>query len=364
VRAVAFTILYAVLVSFAAFAPAHAQIADGTSATTTSFTTKEQFLRLASDGRLFAPEFSANEKFKNSVLAVLKNDYGLNTWYDRSCELDTDDRITWLVRLTLNASKNPGGGRSELVGYLSSMEGQTDVRCNHSYDSLRKMQADLESALAEFQTKQRTVDSVAAAVEGAPPKIELSPPVQDAASVAAVAPVVTANVETAQSQPTQAAPTSFSQGRETVPLVAKVIASVLAAVGLYLAILKFERRCQDRFGYRFFQLYSFIGLAVAVGAVIGGVLWGNSAMTSGGDERNGWIVASIGGLAVLGIFINNIKRTNIGVGLMGSGLQLFLLLIAGLVAAAVVYMLVYLFIALIYLAALSGAGKDKRKKVR
>lgn len=105
-------------------------------------------------------------------------------------------------------------------------------------------------------------------------------------------------------------------------LVIKLIVAV-ATIGLFaFCISKFNQHCTGKFGHAFFSKGAFFITTAALGMLIVGNMWHNSAIQQHGDTLNGIMVMAIGVLLACCLVYANIRKTNAVYGIGGSIVQL------------------------------------------
>lgn len=108
------------------------------------------------------------------------------------------------------------------------------------------------------------------------------------------------------------------------------IFAVLGALCFVLgALYYFDRHVEDKFGHRFFSIPAFIAIVASCVMIAVGYNWHVSALKSHSDPLNGWVVLSVGAVALIGIAINNVAKTNLIYGVGGSVIQLPLFVAIG-----------------------------------
>jgi len=90
---------------------------------------------------------------------------------------------------------------------------------------------------------------------------------------------------------------------------------------------------QNHYNYEFFNIGSFIIIAIGYGLAWYGWTWFNEAVDAGGDILNGQILVGIGVMLVSGMFLNNIRNTSLEFGFLAGIFQLVLFIPLSIAAA-------------------------------
>ena len=104
--------------------------------------------------------------------------------------------------------------------------------------------------------------------------------------------------------------------------VLTIIGILLAALVLYIAIEKLNSYTDKKFNYLFFDVGTFVPVAISYLLLFFGNKWYQEAIEKSGDILNGAIVFGIGVIILLVIIYKNFKATNFIVGLFGTVFQL------------------------------------------
>jgi len=102
----------------------------------------------------------------------------------------------------------------------------------------------------------------------------------------------------------------------------KIVGAVVLLILILGLLFAFDEHVEQKFGHRFFTKATFIAKVVSCVMMIFGYDWHLSALQSHGDPLNGWVLAGVGAVILLGIAINNVVKTNFVYGIGGSLIQL------------------------------------------
>ena len=105
-----------------------------------------------------------------------------------------------------------------------------------------------------------------------------------------------------------------------------ILGFLAVIIVLYMIVIWINEYSQKYYEYEFFNVGSFIIIAIGYGLVWYGFTWFNEAVSVGGDILNGQILVGIGVMFVSGVFLNNIKNTSFGFGFVTGIFQLVLFL--------------------------------------
>ena len=93
-----------------------------------------------------------------------------------------------------------------------------------------------------------------------------------------------------------------------------------------------------KFNHKFFNWSNFIITALGYLALWFGNDWFQEASTTGGDILNGQLLMGIGAVFVIGVFLNDIRRTNFIFGIFAGAYQLAIYVPLSIVSALLVLM--------------------------
>lgn len=105
-------------------------------------------------------------------------------------------------------------------------------------------------------------------------------------------------------------------------LMLKIVGAVVLLILILGLLFAFDEHVEQKFGHRFFTKATFIATVVSCVMMIFGYDWHLSALQSHGDPLNGWVLAGVGAVILIGIAINNVVKTNVVYGIGGSFIQL------------------------------------------
>jgi ACR3 family arsenite efflux pump ArsB len=110
-----------------------------------------------------------------------------------------------------------------------------------------------------------------------------------------------------------------------------IVLTILGVIGILIAvlfaILQYNEHCTQNYGYKFIYGRIFLyytGLAIL--AIVGQILY-ERALTHNGDIWNGLILLGLALLGFLRIAFNNIKKTRLTTGILGTSIQLTLFIV-------------------------------------
>jgi len=112
-----------------------------------------------------------------------------------------------------------------------------------------------------------------------------------------------------------------------------ILGLIAVAVALFMMVSWINASSQRDYNYEFFNIGSFIIIAIGYGLVWYGWTWFNEAVDTGGDILNGQILVGIGVMFVAGVFLNNIRNTSLEFGFLAGIFQLVLFLPLSVAAA-------------------------------
>lgn len=120
-------------------------------------------------------------------------------------------------------------------------------------------------------------------------------------------------------------------------LVLQILGAIALIWGVLAALRWFDKRCHEKFSYRFLTTKNFCITAGSMALLVFGNWWRTSAIESGGDALNGIILMGFGVVLAIGLAYINFKRTNMTYGIGGTALQMS---VFGLLAMAGVFVLI------------------------
>lgn len=118
-------------------------------------------------------------------------------------------------------------------------------------------------------------------------------------------------------------------------IVLKILGAIVAAIVLYIIVLKINKYSERNFKYQFFSYANFTFSSIAYYMIFFGYRWYESALKKGEDILNGEIIISIGVLILLTIIIIHIKRTHFIFALFFSIVQFLIYIPASFVALVI-----------------------------
>jgi hypothetical protein len=101
-------------------------------------------------------------------------------------------------------------------------------------------------------------------------------------------------------------------------LVIKLILAAAVVIAFVVGIKRFNEHCVGQFGHAFFTKRAFYFTAAVIGLYAVGNMWRHSAQQAHGDSLNGVVLMIIGGLIACWMIFDNIRRTNVVYGTIGS----------------------------------------------
>ncbi|MCD6433867.1 MAG: hypothetical protein J7L21_07480 [Sulfurimonas sp.] len=112
-----------------------------------------------------------------------------------------------------------------------------------------------------------------------------------------------------------------------------ILGLIAVAVALFMMVSWINTYSQRHYNYEFFNIGSFIIIAIGYGLAWYGWTWFNEAVDAGGDILNGQILVGIGVMLVSGVFLSNIRNTSLAFGFFAGMFQLVLFVPLSVAAA-------------------------------
>lgn len=118
-----------------------------------------------------------------------------------------------------------------------------------------------------------------------------------------------------------------------------ILGLAIGAYLLYFSAVKFNEYTQKQYRYLFFQMNSFLAIAISYGLLFFGNRWYETALDKGEDTLNGIILMVIGVIIIIAMIIKNFYETDFITGLFGTLFQLSLYVLCTIIGAFVLLVL-------------------------
>lgn len=118
-----------------------------------------------------------------------------------------------------------------------------------------------------------------------------------------------------------------------------ILGLAIGAYLLYFSAVKFNEYTQKQYRYLFFQMNSFLAIAISYGLLFFGNRWYETALGKSEDTLNGIILMVIGVIIIIAMIIKNFYETDFITGLFGTLFQLSLYVLCTIIGAFVLLVL-------------------------